>query len=304
MEYQEFLEKVKNETGQYLGEEFTVAIHQVLKNNAVSLYGLVITEKEQNISPTIYMEPFFRQLMEGADFEDIFKEILQVYEESRLKENMDVSFFTDYSQVRELLFLKLINYAANTELLKLVPHTRFLDLAIVPYCFVKNIAVGEASILVYHSHMEMWKIEERELMLEAKKNTREIMGSEIMALKELVEEAGCCEELPAGKEGEETEMYVLSNRYKLNGAICMTYPDVLDAFSEKTGKNLYVLPSSIHEVILIPASGMYELDRLSEMVHEVNMTQVEQEELLSDHAYYYEKNIGFDKSFMNACARN
>ena len=248
MEYQEFLEEVRKGTEQSLGNGCSAAIHKVLKNNAVCLHGLVIMEKEESISPTIYLEPFYERLKEGDDFEQILKEILLVYEESRLKEHVDISFFTDYEKIRERLFLKLINYEANKELLKLVPHRRFLDLAVVPYCLINNQAVGSASILVHDIHLNMWGMDEGELMQEAERNTRETLGYEIVALRELLEEM-----MPGEEEGdmseetEEIKMYVLSNLTKLHGAVCMTYEDVLMKFAKQLECDLYILPSSIHE---------------------------------------------------------
>lgn len=292
MEYQEFLEEVRKGIEQSLKNGCSAAIHKVLKNNAVCMHGLVVMEKGESISPTIYLEPFYEKLKEGDDFEQILKEILLVYEESRLKEHVDISFFTDYEKIRERLFHKLINYEANKELLKLVPHRRFLDLAVVPYCLINNQAVGSASILVHHTHMNMWGIDETELMQEAERNTRETLGYEIVALRELLEEM-MPEEEDKEIPGEEIKMYVLSNLTKLHGAVCMTYEDVLVKFAEQLNSDLYILPSSIHEVLLVPAADNYRADRLTEMVREVNSTQVETEDMLSNHAYLFKKEGGF-----------
>lgn len=290
MEYQEFLETVRKEAEVRLGHGRSAAIHRVLKNNSICLNGLVIMDKEENISPTIYLEPFYEKIKAGEDFELVFKEIMQVYEESRVKESVDISFFTDYEKVRSMLFYKLINYNANEELLTLVPHRRFLDLALVTYCLVKNEAVGSASILVYESHLEMWKITEEELFHEAEENTR-ALGTELAALKELLEEMLTGEE--DIEDNEEIEMYVLSNHTRLNGAVCMTYEDELLRIAEQLDSDLYILPSSLHEVILVPVTERFSLERLSQMVHEVNTAQVEHEERLSDHAYLFKREGGF-----------
>ncbi|MFT3984825.1 MAG: DUF5688 family protein [Lachnospiraceae bacterium] len=295
MDYQEFLEEVRSEAERQLGKSCRAAIHRVVKNNAVSMEGLVVAEEERNVSPTIYLEPFYEKFMQGEPFDALMEEILKVYRESRLEEDVDISFFTDYEQARELLFCKLVNYRSNEKLLALVPHKRFLDLAIVPYCLLKNSEVGSVSILVHHSHVIMWEREEADLMREAEKNTREAMGFEITTLKEVVEELYGSESDSIEAE-DEIEMYVLSNKYKLNGAVCMSYEDVLIAFSEHVESDLYILPSSVHEVLLVPASCTHSLDRLSEMVREVNTAQIEREDILSDHAYLYRKNGGFEKA--------
>lgn len=295
MDYQDFLEDVMTEAQRQLGEGCKAVIHQVMKNNAVCMKGLVVVEEERNISPTIYLEPFYEKFKQGESFESLMREIIQIYKESRLEEDLDITFFTDYEQARKLLYCKLINYEANEELLKQVPHKRFLDLAIVPYCLLKNIEVGSASILVHRSHVEMWELKEADLMEEAEKNTRESMGFEITSLRELVEEL-INDEFRSSEGEEDIDMYVLSNKHKHNGAVCMVYEDVLAAFSEQVESDLYILPSSIHEVLLVPAYCTHRLEQLSEMVQEVNIAQLDREEILSDHAYLYRRDSGFYKA--------
>ena len=84
-------------------------------------------------------------------------------------------------------------------------------------------------------------------------------------------------------------MYILTNEYKLNGAATILYRDVLEDFSKACDGDFYLLPSSIHEVILVPAKECNSFDEMTQMVQEVNETQVEAEELLADHAYYYSR---------------
>ena len=85
-------------------------------------------------------------------------------------------------------------------------------------------------------------------------------------------------------------MYIMTNRQEVNGASVLLYDDVLQTFALKKKTDFYIMPSSIHEVILIPKSKSPDLKDLNEMINEVNETQVQEEEVLSDHAYYYEKN--------------
>ena len=86
-------------------------------------------------------------------------------------------------------------------------------------------------------------------------------------------------------------MYVLSNKQKLQGAACMFYPDILKNFAEEKNSDLYILPSSIHEVILLPAVGDLEKEGLLEMVTEINKTQVQECDVLADSVYYYNRKL-------------
>ena len=92
-------------------------------------------------------------------------------------------------------------------------------------------------------------------------------------------------------EPETVPMYVLTNRQRLNGACCILYQDVLKQVAGRLGDSLYILPSSIHEVIAIPASASGNPKELSQLVQEINIAEVAPEEVLSDHAYYYDREL-------------
>ena len=84
-------------------------------------------------------------------------------------------------------------------------------------------------------------------------------------------------------------MYVLTNTQKLYGAGCMLYPGLLEAISEKLDADLYLLPSSIHEVILLPAESRICQKELAEMVDSINRTELAADEILSSSVYYYSR---------------
>jgi hypothetical protein len=84
-------------------------------------------------------------------------------------------------------------------------------------------------------------------------------------------------------------MYVLSNPVRSFGAACIVYPEVLDMAGQVLGEDYYVLPSSVHEVVLVPVSKSMEPGEMDAMVMEINQTQVAEEEILSDHAYLYQR---------------
>ena len=84
-------------------------------------------------------------------------------------------------------------------------------------------------------------------------------------------------------------MYVLTNQHKLNGSVCILYQNVLRDFANRLACDFYILPSSIHEVLLIPAANQISYQELSDMVQDVNSSQLSREEILSDHVYYYSR---------------
>ncbi len=87
------------------------------------------------------------------------------------------------------------------------------------------------------------------------------------------------------------DFYILTNKYRTLGAAVMLYEDVLADIADEFDNNLYVLPSSIHEVFIVP-DYVKGAEELREIVAEANATVVKKNEILSDKVYFYEKKSG------------
>ena len=84
-------------------------------------------------------------------------------------------------------------------------------------------------------------------------------------------------------------MYVMTNTRGINGAACLLYKNALARFAQKLKQDLFLLPSSVHEVILVPKSDILKKEDLSEMVREINKTEVSPKEVHSDTVYVYDR---------------
>lgn len=296
MEMKDFAEKVQRVMTEVLGEEYEVRIQEVQKNNGVRLQGLLILSEKQNVSPTIYLRPFWEAYEGGVTFSEIMSRMLQIYREDTPTESIDMSFFKNFDCVKERICYRLVNASQNRELLEKIPHIPFLDLAICFYYAYEGECLGSGSILIYDTHMELWQTNVSELMRLAEDNTRKLFPWECSSMETIVNEMmGRQEELAAEQhELEKLPMKILSNQSKIYGAACILYPGLLEKLSEEEGANLYILPSSVHEVILLPDSNNEDSMCLKSMIFEVNRTQLEPEEVLSDSLYYFdrsEKNV-------------
>ena len=266
----------------------------IIAGYSITYNGLTILSNQLNISPTIYLNFYFKQYQKGRSLEEIYHDILSVYKENKPSGNIDISFFTDYEQVKKRIVFKLINYEQNRQLLEKIPHIRLLDLAIIFNCLVEADATGNATILIYNNHLSLWNVTRDDLYQLAMKNTPKLLTYELRDMSDVLIElmAG----VPCNSMNEELEymvpMYVLSNKSKLNGSGCILYHNLLHNLCEKLECDLYILPSSIHEVILLPAYDHDSYDELTSMVKEVNSTQLSREEVLSDHVYYYSRETG------------
>lgn len=290
-----FAETVSRAVSEELGENCQVKLQEVMKNNGVILQGLVILAGKQNLSPTIYLNGFLEAYETGVPLVRIVERILEIYERDMPQNNVNMDFFREFDKVRTGICYRVINRERNRVLLEHIPHVDFLDLSICFFYAYRSPELGAGSILIYNSHMEMWNSSTEALMALAQENTQRIFPWELQNMGELLAEQMKRGEPECGQpvfgEGElqveEIPMQVLSNRQRVHGAACMIYPGLLSVVAEKAKENLYILPSSIHEVLLMPESEVDDTQCVIDMIREINRTQVEPEEILSDNLYFY-----------------
>lgn len=291
MEYKEFVEYIKMNAGYIAGEGGNITINHVIKNNGCEMDGLVIMEKGKDIAPTIYLDSFYELYTNGENIKNIIRQIEVIYEQNKNNVTFDVNIFKHFDTIKDKIVYKVVNYRSNEKLLEQVPHKRILDLAVVFYCLLDNEYGRSATALIYNNNLKNWNVTIDDVYKAALKNTPDLLHSKISSMAALFEKCG------VNVDGEEvdlkdyvpSDMYVLTNESKLNGAACILYENVLYDFAQKLGADLYILPSSVHEVILLPKLSMFEKDELVNMVKEVNTEGVAADEVLSDHVYEYNR---------------
>lgn len=284
MSEKDFLLKVRLELEKRLGEDAHVKLQKVRKNNNVMYNGFIIQRKDSNISPTIYMDSFYEMYERGERIERIVERILQVYQNGTAKKPIDMSFFMNFAEVKDRIVYRIINVKRNKELLEEVPHILYLDLAICFYYAFYNEELGEGMIMIQNSHMDMWRTTHQELMKLATENTPKLFPPVFITLDTIIQN------MHETKEEEwlaASGFYILTNRQKCQGAASVLYPEILEHIAEKLDGNFYVIPSSIHEVILFKDQGREDWRYLQEMIAEANSTQLLEEDILSDYPYYY-----------------
>lgn len=293
MKYAEFLTYVQEHAKIYAGKEGKVSINHIIKNNGLELDGLVIMSKCSSAAPTIYLNSFYEQYLQGRELEEILKEIGETYEDNKDRVSISEDYFVHFENVKKTIVYKVINYEQNKKLLESVPHKKILDLAIVFYCLLDQGNEGCATALIYNNHMNIWSVTTEELYELAAVNTPKLLKSNIMKMADIIKELfaqgnQCIGQEEFEKDADSSrEMFVLTNANKMNGAGCILYDDVLDQFAKTIKSDLYILPSSIHEVIIIPKNSSLCKKDLIDMVKEVNLEGVSQDEVLSDNVYIY-----------------
>ena len=297
MEYKKFVCMVEEKLNLKLEGGMKASKYSVVKNNGMEKTGMILESDEYNIAPAIYLEEFFEQYQKGMSIDRIVNEILEFYEKVKVEEDYDVSQLSLYENVKKKVAFKLVNTEKNQQMLKEVPHIPLLDLSIVFYILVDVDEKGSATIQIRNEHIENWNVNVEQLYKDAKLNVKCLIPARLMCMQHVIEKLcdiskGEEKDLLKAKFPPENKefMYILTNSSHQFGAAVLAYPNILEMASRIIGEDFYLLPSSIHEVILIPKSKSPDLKDLNEMINEVNETQVQEEEVLSDHAYYYEKN--------------
>lgn len=284
MDIKEFAEIIKERLEERTGLE--VRLVEVTKNNSVTYHGINIIVPDTNILPTIYMEPYLEAYEQDLSLEEITEKIINVWEREKEQKHLDVEWFRDFEQAKARVAYKLINYEANRKLLEDVPHVPFLNLAKVFYVAVYSEGFGNGSILIHNNHQQMWGVTTEELNQVATENTPKLYPAEIMSIEEVLRKA-VPEMVESWDMPEEYKPYMVSNKEKTYGAAVMCYPSIIKEFAEQRKSDLLIIPSSVHEVLVLPYEE--DTDSFREMVREVNNTKLESEEILSYSVYVYRR---------------
>lgn len=280
------------------GEDYKVLVQEVNKNNGLVLTGISILKKDCNIAPTIYLNQVFEQYQEGRTMESICREIIRVYEEHAVHTDFDVSYVTDFAKVQNRICYKLINAEKNEALLTDVPHVMLEDLAIIFYILVSKDSEGTGTITVKNNMLSFWNVDTDTLYQLAIVNTQRLFRGTVRSMASVMTEIlshkldeECAQEFYDMMVGEDDmiPMYICTNADKLNGAGVILYQGLLQEFADRVGSDFYILPSSIHETLLIPANSDMDIEYLRDMVRTVNRTEVAPDEILSESVYYYNR---------------
>ena len=288
MEFETFKKELLDHLRQILGEEKKICFQSVEKNNGIREEAVVILEEGARIAPTIYLREFFENWKWGREtMEEISRKILLQNACQEKEVDFSLDSFENYEKARGQVYFKLINYEMNKVLLTKIPYISYLDLAVVFYYRLEKGKFQGATMLIHNCNLDAWKIDSRQLLEDAVINTSRKLPYSFQGMDALIRELSGDEEQELYT-GEEI-MYVLSNQEKCFGEAALLYPHLLSHISKIFRKNFYVLPSSVHECILVPDQGQYSRIELTRMVREVNQTQVEADEILSDQVYYYDR---------------
>ena len=296
---EKFINEIRERLDSIVGEKYEVKVDKVKKNNGCILNGITFREKDipSGIEPILYAENYYSLYQSGMTVEEIADLILR-NREAAMK-NIPVNLianiktaFLDFSKVKNNVFFKLVNYERNQKLLQEIPYIEFLDLALIFYYQPELDKEKEEpfSVLIRNEHIEKWGVDASTLLDYASVNTPRRYPAQIEDLNTIMMRMIPDEfkDMYSYETNPVKSVYVVTNNDTYLGAtVCFFYPGIMKEIYEKISKNFYIIPSSVHECLIMPDKGDINTDEIRAMVQDVNANEVSENEFLSNNVYYY-----------------
>ena len=294
MDFETFKENLEKDVKAILDSRFGgdtyVEAQKVDKMNE-TYDALTVRPEESTIGVNLNVNTLYEAYQTGGDYDDIvLKAADKAYNALDNKPEIDVASISDYEQMKQKLSMEVVSAERNAELLENVPHKNIEDMAIVYRLVLDSSAEGRSSILVTNQMLESYGITAEQLHNDAMEIAPEIRPAVIQGMSEVlaemmgVEQAEVLGIVPVPDE----PIYVATVPDKMQGASVLAYQDFMDQAAEKLGGDFFILPSSIHEILLVKDDGNFDRAALENMVKEVNATQVAPEDKLTDNVYHYD----------------
>ena len=293
-EFIQFVNRVTHCLRERLGEGYQMERKDTEGINGTVKHSLLLIRQDRDIHPCINLDAYYNLYQSGTDMESLIVAMLKSCNEESPFGLSSIADFTDWENVKLHIFAKLINTEKNSSLLSRIPNRSCLDLSLVYYVRMENLSGSECAVIqINNEHATYWGVSEDVLCQSAWEN---LLKSDKAMLKDMTDILGpffLMEETGKTSAGKDIVMYVLSNKCRVNGAVHMCNREALREAAERMGDDFWILPSSVHEVILLPVSQTEDCaEGLVRIVKEVNDTQVEPQEILSYHVYRYSRKEG------------
>ena len=298
MNFEEFKAQLMEDLKAYLpneiGEGVDVQANSVQKLQNESYEGIVVKKDSESIGVNMNAEKLYSDLQQGKSYDDVFHYAIDIVQKGfDGTPEVDVNMLMDYERMKDTIMCQVIPVKGNEEMLKDLPHKEIEDIAVVYRFNVGRDESGIASILVKNDLLERYGVTKEQLFADAEVSAPLKEPANIRTMTEVLmdmmgEDFGEFMGDLGGMPMDGPNIFVATNESKVNGAAVIAYPEFMEQAAEMTGGSFFVLPSSVHEVLLVPDDGEANYRVLQDMVQEVNATQVAPNERLSDNVYHYD----------------
>ena len=292
MKQQEFYEAIQQAVKELLGETYSIGLFQMQTVGMEQQDALFIRKETQPIFTVIYLQEYYQQWKQGKELEALAKDLVLEYRQKSSSQTIAADDFKVLNQqeaVKQTIFFRCVS---KKQVPSNIPHRQMLDFAILYGILIKCQKEMTTFVTITKNMMECYHVTEEELFDLAMENTPNLFPESVKTLQEviasLLSPAEQTSSFPSHNKSK-YEMLVLSNIANFYGFSAVFYPNVLKQLAEERKGNLIVIPSSIHEAILLTDSDMAKVQELNETIVTVNETQLTEQERLSNQAYYYDR---------------
>ena len=289
LKYDEFKEMLINRIKDCVPEKYKAYDAEVTKvnkiNESLDALCLIDRNKKVNTSPVVYIDNMYTYYRSCENMDMTLQKAADIITKGF---NMVTDKYVYDKNIKDNIVLVLINAEANKELLKTIPHIKFLDLAFVFRWIITKNEYGFSGSIINDSLAKNIDLTTDKLFELAKKNTRRLLPPKVITLKNALKAMNAPDDLLDSTP--EYPVFVLSNIYCVEGAAYIAFDDILSEIRNKLNENFYILPSSINEALIIPESFVTP-DFVKEMVRDVNNTIVTKTDKLSNNIYFYNGEI-------------
>lgn len=285
LNYNEFIERVRELLSIRLSHSYEIVLKKVVKNNDVCRYGISAFPKEgsngKKVSRIVYLEDFYQEYEDEQEYnlEGIVSEICSILIDFT-SPGFNETDYTDIDKVKDKIIFELVNYEKNEKRLLDRPYIKIMDLAVIFAFVATDLGRDFGVVHITNEIAKQFGLTRDEIWEFAKVNTPKLLKADIMPMSSFVYD----------EKADNEEMYIICNRKKTSGAGVILYDRILEELSSELESDLYILPSSVHETIVIRADKNKDVYALQEMVKNINNTVVSAEDILSDKVYCYYRN--------------
>ena len=290
MNYEEFCSALQEELFNRPDPGYSIHRERVLKNNGVVLDSLALLHAGKHCSPVISLEMLYEQFEKGHTLTELCEYMISVSDSNLPHSVTRFASLNHFEEFRDRITWRLISRDKNTELLKKIPWIPYLNLAVIFSLIIRSEGETQISSVITNAVSASWNVTSEDLFALAKENTPRIFPASFRRLEDVIREyfSAAADFLP--EDCPVPTLYVLTNTAARHGAACLLYPDQLKKLAARFGSDLLILPSSIHEVLIIADSeNVTEHDYrvFCDAIKNVNRESLEPEDFLSDNMYRY-----------------
>lgn len=298
MRFEEFVNTVVEKIKEYLPATFkdaSVETQVVVKGNDMTMTGLTIRSEGSTICPMIYLEEFFEVYQAGEEMKAVLEKIAEIRVGTEIPDALfDIDQILRFDQAKERIVPRVVGREWNELLLQQRPYTEIEDLAVTYHILMGQGENGISSIPVTNEMMKSWGTDAEELHKVALSNMKSLLPTTFRGMSSVMKAMVTGEEEGMALDGfdpSDEAMFILSNRENMFGATAILDKGIMERIAEAVGE-AYILPSSIHEMLIVPKTADMDASDLVEMVRTANESVVMPKDRLSNHIYRYEKGEG------------